>query len=306
MIVNDWYGRIAYYLRSKDGAHWKVDSGEAYMPGIAVHADGRKEDWYKFERIKIFQDDHGRAIQANFAVIDIAKDKDRSNDNHSSKNLSIPLTPGRLLTVLNKEMPSEGTQEIRVRIAAEPGFNPHRDVHLESLRFGAPEEVDFGRGSRLLRTEKNSRDLLAVFAGGGHGFSAHNFAGKLLGRTTDDKLLFGYARLPWVSYDTPILSARNPKWLRKGKDLRLAVEIANNGLSDAAPSPVLISVLDKQGKAAREIKGTCPALARGAQTTLELDLPDDLKEADARRFKVITGRNFQQPMVYETELKKSK
>ena len=84
------------------------------------------------------------------------------------------------------------------------------------------------------------------------------------------------------------------------------MEIANYGLDNAAPSPVLISVLDEQGKAVREVKGTCPALARGAQTTLELDVPDDLKEADARRFKVITGRTFQQPMVYETELKKSK
>ena len=28
MIVNDWLGRIAYYLRSKDGIHWKLDAGE--------------------------------------------------------------------------------------------------------------------------------------------------------------------------------------------------------------------------------------------------------------------------------------
>ena len=32
LIVNDWYGRIAWYLRSKDGIHWKVDTGEAYLP----------------------------------------------------------------------------------------------------------------------------------------------------------------------------------------------------------------------------------------------------------------------------------
>lgn len=35
LIVNDWLGRIAYYERSKDGLHWVVEQGEAYMPGIA-------------------------------------------------------------------------------------------------------------------------------------------------------------------------------------------------------------------------------------------------------------------------------
>jgi hypothetical protein len=39
LIVNDWYGRIAYYLRSKDGVNWKVDPGEAYLPGIARYED---------------------------------------------------------------------------------------------------------------------------------------------------------------------------------------------------------------------------------------------------------------------------
>jgi hypothetical protein len=34
MIVNDWLGRIAYYLRSKDGIHWVVDPGEAYTPEL--------------------------------------------------------------------------------------------------------------------------------------------------------------------------------------------------------------------------------------------------------------------------------
>ena len=29
LIVNDWYGRTAYHMRSKDGVHWKEDPGEA-------------------------------------------------------------------------------------------------------------------------------------------------------------------------------------------------------------------------------------------------------------------------------------
>lgn len=208
MIVNDWYGRIAYKLRSKDGFHWKVDSGEAYMPGIAVYQDGKKDDWYKYERIKMFQDEHGRAIQANFAVIDYDKRGDLPDDIHSSKNISIPLTKGRLITLLNKDLITEGTEEICVKISAEPDFDPHKDIDLKSLRFGAPEEVDFRRGSKLLKTEKKGKDFIAVFAGRGNGFADHNFAGKLLGRTSEGKLLFGYCRLPWIDYIEPVLSAR--------------------------------------------------------------------------------------------------
>lgn len=78
-IVNDWLGRVAFYLRSKDGVKWVTDPGEAYMPGIAVHKDGTKEDWFKYERIKIFQDEQERAIQANFAVIDTLKNEDKPN-----------------------------------------------------------------------------------------------------------------------------------------------------------------------------------------------------------------------------------
>ena len=59
LIVNDWLGRIAVYERSKDGVNWKVESGEAYLPGVSVQQDGRIEGWWKYERLKIFQDKYG-------------------------------------------------------------------------------------------------------------------------------------------------------------------------------------------------------------------------------------------------------
>ena len=59
--------------------------------------------------------------------------------------------------------------------------DPHSDVDLESLRFGAPEEVNFGRGAELLRTEKDGGDLIAVFSGKGFGFEDHNFAARWRG-----------------------------------------------------------------------------------------------------------------------------
>ena len=54
LIVNDWLGRIAWYMRSKDGIHWQTEPGVAYLPGIANYENGTNEDWFKYERIKGF------------------------------------------------------------------------------------------------------------------------------------------------------------------------------------------------------------------------------------------------------------
>lgn len=102
LIVNDWLGRIAFYQRSKDGVNWVTEQGEAYMPGISFHKDGKVERWFKYERPKVLQDQYGRATQMNFAVIDTIKWNDLPNDKHSSKNICIPLNKGMRLSILNK------------------------------------------------------------------------------------------------------------------------------------------------------------------------------------------------------------
>jgi hypothetical protein len=200
MVVNDWYGRIAYYLRSKDGLHWKVDPGEAYLPGIAIYEDGTREDWFKYERMKVLQDELGRATQAHFAVIDTLKHEDKARDRHSSKHICIPLTVGRQIKILNDEIIDCCIDSIRLLVKAEKGFDPHKDMDLTSLRFGAPEEVDFGFGSQLIGIRKAGKDLELIFEGKGNGLAENNFTAKLLGRDAEGKLLFGYARLPWVDY----------------------------------------------------------------------------------------------------------
>lgn len=146
LIVNDWLGRIAFYLRSPDGIHWVTDPGEAYLPGISYHADGYVEEWFKYERIKVLQDKYGRAIQANFAVIDTLKHEDKAKDNHSSKNISIPLNPGLLLTWELPDGILSDTQPVYLRVKGEPGFNPATDMDIPSLRFGASEVVNYGGG----------------------------------------------------------------------------------------------------------------------------------------------------------------
>lgn len=275
LIVNDWLGRIAWHLRSKDGLHWVVDPGEAYAPGIAVHEDGTVEDWFKYERLKIYQDQYGRAIQANFAVIDTIKWEDLASDNHSSKNISIPLNKGLLLSIQNPEPITAETKTIQLKIEAEAGFDPQTDIDLSSLRFGDPTVVNFGRGCKVLKTEKDGIDLVVTFDGRGNGITPDEFAFKLLGRSKDGKLLHGYARLPGVQYIEPMLSARAPQFQESERGIDCSIEVQNFGqvASDRASIKIEYKQEDKWQELA---SGEVPALKPYEKT--ELHLSPALKE----------------------------
>lgn len=281
LIVNDWLGRIAFYLRSKDGVNWVTDPGEAYLPGISVHEDGKVEDWFKYERIKILQDEYGRAIQANFAVIDTLKHEDLPNDNHSSKNISIPLNPGLLLTVLDTKPITPNTKTIRVKIAAEEGFNPQTDIDLNSLRFGASTEVNFGKGSKVLSTKKEGKDLIVTFDAKGNGITAEEFAPKLLGKTTAGKLLYGYARLPWISYNDPILSARMPVFAADGRNM--TIEVENFGQVISKPAILKLEQL-KDGKKTEIGQTKLPSLAPYGKTKVTLSGKSNFNKEKAGDF----------------------
>ena len=277
LIVNDWLGRIAFYLRSKDGVNWVVDPGEAYMPGIAVHADGQVEDWFKYERLKVYQDKFGRAIQANFAVIDTLKNEDKPFDHHSSKNISIPLNPGLLLTILDEKPITSGTKTIRVKIQAEEGFNPQTDIDVNSLRFGASEEVNYGRGCQVLTTENAGKDLIVTFNGEGNGITKDEFAPKLIGKYKDGRILYGYARLPYIDYIEPILSARAPVFTKSGKGLECTVEVQNFGQVESKKALVEVGY-KKEGKTIKVASGMVPALKPYEKTDLLLSAKDRFEE----------------------------
>ena len=277
LIVNDWLGRIAFYLRSKDGVNWVVDPGEAYMPGVAVHADGQVEDWFKYERLKVYQDKYGRAVQANFAVIDTLKNEDKPFDHHSSKNISIPLNPGLLLTILDEKPITSGTKTIRVKIQAEEGFNPQKDIDVNSLRFGASEEVNYGRGCQVLTTENAGKDLIVTFNGKGNGITKDEFAPKLIGKYKDGRMLYGYARLPYIDYIEPILSARAPVFTKSGKGLECTVEVQNFG--QVSSKKALVEVGYKQeGKTIKVASGMVPALKPYEKTDILLSAKDRFEE----------------------------
>lgn len=238
LIVNDWKGRIAYYLRSKDGVHWFTEPGEAYVPGVSFHRDGTRELWFKYERPKVFQDEWGRVTQMNFAVIDTLKWEDKPCDRHSSKNISIPLNKGLLLEVLNEKEITSSTKNIELRIIAEQGFDPHKEVDVQSLRFGSYQEVNYGRGSKPVRTRKDGKDLIVVFNDKGSGITAEEFAPKLIGRKRNGEMVFGYARLPYVDYCPALVSACKPVYVKD--EGRLDVRVENFGLSVSSPAELEI------------------------------------------------------------------
>ena len=269
LIVNDWLGRIAFYERSKDGVNWKVESGEAYLPGVSVHDDGTVEGWWKYERLKIFQDKYGRAIQGNFAVIDVEKKFDLASDNHSSKNISIPLTAGRLLTILDKKPITAATKTIKVKIAAEEDFNPHTDIDLKSLQFGDPEKVNYGKGGKVVKTEKSGTDLIITFDATNNGIPEDEFAAKMLGKTSTGKLLYGYARLPGVIFIEPMLSACLPVLTSSNDGFNLKVEVQNFGQTASKTTNIGILYI-KDNKEVEVASGKIPPLKPYQKTNVEL------------------------------------
>jgi hypothetical protein len=294
MIVNDWLGRIAYYLRSKDGINWKLDTGEAYQPGIYKYEDGTLVDWYKFERIKIFQDKYGRAIQANFAVIDTIKWDDKKNDNHSSKNVGIPLTVGRLTNILNQDKIDASTKFMDVKVEAEADFNPHKDMNIKSLRFGASEEVNYGRGSKVYKTKKSGSDLIITFKGEGNGITDENFAGKLMGKTKQGKLLFGYARLPWLDYNQQALSCKYPELSLDRKKLKIEVEVQNFGQVASKPSKIEITYL-KDDTWTPIVQGEVPELKPFEKRTLSFMWGKFAERDETVKVKVTIHQENQKP-----------
>ena len=190
MIVNDWLGRVAWKLTSPDGFSWTTQPGEAYTPGIAPN------DWFKFERMKVFQDEFGRVVQANFAVIDCVKKEDKGGDNHSSKNITIPVNPGRRVQTFRKTR-----KGLEVRIAKERGFNPLEDVDVDSLIMGPQSLVAYGQGVKAIGTAEAGGDLVAIFPP----IELDNPVMEVLGKEKSGKLFFTTFRtdgtkLGWFKY----------------------------------------------------------------------------------------------------------
>jgi hypothetical protein len=196
LIVNFWPTCQALYMRSLDGIHWVHEPGLAYDTSVTIHQDGTRMNWFKLEIPKVLQDQHGRATHFYTAAIDVIKNLDRGGDIHNSKNIAMPLVTERLISILNKEPIGAETKNIILKIRAEEDLDPQTDLDLKSLRLGAFQEVNYGRGAKPRSSKADGRDLIVEFDAAGHGLMSDNIAAKLLGTTKDNRLIIGYAVLP--------------------------------------------------------------------------------------------------------------
>lgn len=264
LIVNDWFGRAAYYLRSRDGQHWDWDQGLAYGPGIFRHEDGRVEDWHKIERPRVIQDEKGRATHMLFAVIDDAKEVDKPGDNHSSKAIVVEISAPRTIHVRK--------QEDRFEVAIDGG----QDIDPASVRFGAPSRVDFGKTAAPLSVKTNGTRMIAGFAANDCGFEAKDRTAKLIAKNRKGGIVFGYAALPAEPDEYPLLSAHGSiksGAVTNGKR-RLTVNVGNFGLAASAAANVTLTVR-ADGKDPVTLTRPLATLAPYAAADIEFDFPAD-------------------------------
>ncbi len=194
-IYNHAQDRKSGYMRSINGIHWKNEAGLPYDASTTFYTDGTKNTWYKFERPKVLQDSLGRASHLSLAIMDVAKSADKGDDNHSSKNMIMPLVLEKLITILNEEPITQKTKKITLKIKAENGFNPQKDLDIKSLRFGSDQLVNYGGGCKATSTKKEGEDLIITFKGQ-NGINHRDFDFKLIGQTKNRDLIYGYALLP--------------------------------------------------------------------------------------------------------------
>jgi hypothetical protein len=277
LIVNDFWGRVAYYLRSPNGVDWVWDQGKAYDVNVVRHPDGKLEAWHKFERPNVLQDKHGRATHFYLAVMDAPKDMDHTADGHSSKVVALPLVVERRMEIL----PATEGSKVRVKILAEEGFDP-ATLDVASLRFGPPAEVNHGRGAKALDSMATDGGMVVTFESMGGEFSPADPVAKLLGKSKQGGLVLGHVRAPNHPGVTAILSPQPPRLLENGK---LGVLVENFGLKASAPTTVKIK-LSADGQEPISLSAPVPALAPYAGAEVELQV--DPERVNGKSFEVQT------------------
>lgn len=194
-IINAFLDYRAIYLRSPDGIHWKYDAGLAYTPRCTRYEDGTRTSWYKLERPHVIQDEFGRATHLSLAAIDVEKRQDFAKDGHNSKNIIMPLIVPKRITMRNSVPVTKDTPKIAVLIHSEKGFDPVNELDLTSLRIGASEEVNYGRGAKAYKINPVKGGAVVLFKGAGNGITEKNFACKLIGKTNAGELIVGFSKL---------------------------------------------------------------------------------------------------------------
>lgn len=245
-IYNHAQDRRSAYMRSLDGIHWRNEGGLAYDSGSFVYDGGTKNEWHKFERPKIVQDEDGRATHLSLAVLDVSKGNDRGNDKHSSKNVILPLTVERRVSIVSDGPVTSGTSRITIRIESEDDFDPLQTVNVNSLRLGGAYAVNRGGGCTAVTAEPDGSDLLVYFEGLLE-LSHRDYDLKLLGETNAGELLFGYALLPDRTTTEASLITLPLSTTNIDGQLRLDSTIENWGLETSDACKLQVIRHDEEG-----------------------------------------------------------
>ncbi len=267
-IYNHAQDRKSGYMRSLDGIHWKNEEGLPYDASSTYYTDGSKNEWHKFERAKVLQDELGRSTHLSLALIDTEKGHDKGNDIHSSKNMILPLVTEKLVSIVGVDPVTEDRKKITVKIEAEKGFSPREDLDLASLRFGSDSLVNYGGGCRVVGSTAEGKDLLVRFEGE-HGLNRFDFDFKLLGQTKRGELVIGYALLPGKSPAAPAMVALPVRVKDADGERVLEGVIENTGLSGSTPTQA--AVIEHSRSGWKELKRIpIPALKPYETTTVSM------------------------------------
>ena len=90
-------------------------------------------------------------------------------------------------------------------------------------------------------------------------------------------MLYGYARLPYIDYIEPILSACAPVFTKSGKGLECTVEVQNFGQVGSKKALVEVAY-KKEGKTIKVASGMVPALKPYEKTDILLSAKDVVEE----------------------------
>lgn len=260
-IYNHEQDKRSRYMRSLDGVYWIHDPGVAYSP-VRVYTDGTISAWDQAERPKVVQDEFGRATYMAFGTHE-------DTDPHHAKNLTVPLVVEKLISITDTQPITETTSNVTLRIQAETDFSPVTDLDIASLRFGAAPIVNVGEGCTVASSVADGDDLLVTFTGN-IGLSHNDYDLKLLGRTTTDDLVFGYALLPGVA-ETPATLISLPLTISGSTTKTLTTTIENCGLEASLPAKAVIYIYNDTGRSkVQEVD--IPALAPYETTPVSVSL----------------------------------
>ena len=292
VIYNHAVDRKSVYMRSLDGIHWITEPGLPYDNTIFRYADGTKNTWYKFERPKVLQDEYGRATHLSLAVIDVEKRDDLGNDSHSSKHVVIPLVKERLIDIMNADLVRPGTIEISIKINAETGFDPFKQVDVQSLRLGSSNVVNYGDGSEPINSKSAGKDLIVTFGGEGLGISGNDYDLKLLGKTKSGDIITGYALLPGETED-PASLVTLPIFFRDADENKVLVSsVGNYGLNKSETCE--LKVFEYAGGNRRILKELeIPAL--NPYQEFKIEIPLQYSDTDNRQYEAVIFDSEENP-----------